>query len=180
MHHHEPEANNIFLLFSTKACPKGPLLGSTCVILVYISAYLRVLLTASLIKGCGCYFKKLLQSGIFPSVWISEGDCILRGLLLLCNKPPQNSIVVYNNSHLFCSRIYKLGRSRQRLGKTGAELGWSLLHMVSAGVLVSGWVVAGRGWAGAGCPLSRWCTYTAAWRPLHRLVKLPWDMMAEF
>lgn len=80
-----------------------------------MSAYLRVLLTASLIKGCGCYFKKLLQSGIFPSVWISEGDCILRGSLLLCNKPSQNSIVVCNNSHLFCSRIYKLGRSWQRL-----------------------------------------------------------------
>lgn len=93
---------------------KSPILGSISVIHIYISAYLRELLTASFIKDCEFYFKKLLQSGIFHGYKLVRitVSCV-DSYCCLTTHPP--NIVVYNhNSRLFCSQICNLSSTWQR------------------------------------------------------------------
>lgn len=125
-----------------------------CVVLVSISACLRMLPAASLMKECGFYLKKWLQSCTFPWVWISEDYCVLRGSLLLCNKPPQNTGVYSSHSHLFCSPVDGLGRTCQR---------W----LIPAPYGIHWWPVSGWGIHFQGSTLTGLASMVGYW-PLHR------------
>lgn len=126
-----------------------------------------MLLSASFIEDRGFHFKKLLKSGIFPWVWISEDFCFLRGCLLLGNKPLQNIVVYNNNSRLFCSHFSTLGRTWQK-------------QLISAPPGITWGGVSVTGGSTFNMAHSDGWQVVAGYTPLHRLLGPPQNMMARF